>query len=77
MYAIRSYYAILEREDVRDAWISPRAARIEDLPPGAKVGTSSLRRQAQVLARRPDLEVVVFRGNVETRLAKLAEGQVV
>ena len=68
--------AILEREDVRDAWISPRAARIEDLRPGAKVGTSSLRRQAQVLARRPDLEVVVFRGNVETRLAKLAEGQV-
>lgn len=68
--------AILEREDVRDAWISPRAARIEDLPPGAKVGTSSLRRQAQVLARRPDVEVVVFRGNVETRLAKLADGQV-
>jgi len=68
--------AVLEREDVRDAWISPRADRIEDLPQGAKVGTASLRRQAQVLALRPDLEVVVLRGNVQTRLDKLAEGQV-
>ena len=68
--------AILEREDVRDAWISPKADRIEDLPQGAKVGTASLRRQAQVLALRPDLEVVVLRGNVQTRLDKLAEGQV-
>jgi hydroxymethylbilane synthase len=68
--------AILEREDVRDAWISPKAPSIEELPEGARVGTSSLRRQAQVLARRPDLEVVVFRGNVDTRLAKLEDGQV-
>jgi len=68
--------AILTREDTRDAWISPVANRIEDLPQGAKVGTASLRRQAQVLAMRPDLEVVLFRGNVDTRLAKLAAGEV-
>ena len=68
--------AVLPREDVRDAWISPRADTIEDLPQGARIGTASLRRQAQVLARRPDLEVVVFRGNVETRLRKLDEGLV-
>ncbi len=65
--------AVLERGDVRDAWISPKAPRLEDLPEGARVGTSSLRRKAQVLARRPDLEIVTFRGNVETRLAKLDE----
>lgn len=68
--------AVLERGDPRDAWISPKAARIEDLPAGARVGTASLRRQALVLHRRPDLEVVVFRGNVQTRLDKLAAGQV-
>ncbi|AKO95578.1 porphobilinogen deaminase [Marinovum algicola DG 898] len=64
----------LPREDVRDAFISPRLGGIADLPRGAVVGTSSLRRRAQVLNRRPDLEVVQFRGNVQTRLRKLEEG---
>lgn len=67
--------AILPREDVRDAFISPGAATIEDLPEGALVGTASLRRQAQLLWRRPDLRVTMFRGNVQTRLRKLSEGQ--
>ncbi len=66
--------AWLPREDVRDAFVSPGAARIADLPAGARVGTSSLRRRAQLLYRRPDLEVVEFRGTVQTRLRKLAEG---
>lgn len=64
----------LPREDVRDAFIAPQALRLADLAPGQVVGTSSLRRRAQVLARRPDLRVVEFRGNVQTRLRKLAEG---
>jgi len=68
--------AVLEREDVRDAWISTRAAQIGDLPQGASVGTASLRRGAQVLAKRPDLKIRVFRGNVDTRLAKLERGDV-
>lgn len=68
--------AVLPREDPRDAWISPVADRIEALPPGARVGTASVRRAAQLLHRRPDLEVVLFRGNVDTRLRKLAEGEV-
>jgi hydroxymethylbilane synthase len=66
--------ATLEREDPRDAFISVRYPALADLPPGATVGTSSLRRQAQLLRRRPDLKVVAFRGNVETRLRKLDEG---
>jgi hydroxymethylbilane synthase len=66
--------AMLPREDVRDAWLSPSAPTLADLPAGAIVGTSSLRRQAQVLRLRPDLKVVQFRGNVETRLAKLEQG---
>lgn len=66
--------AILPREDPRDVWISPHADRIEDLPQGAVVGTASLRRQAQVLCRRPDLTVTVLRGNVNTRLTKLERG---
>jgi hydroxymethylbilane synthase len=65
---------MLPREDVRDAWLSPIAPTLADLPTGAVVGTSSLRRQAQVLRLRPDLKVVQFRGNVETRLAKLDQG---
>ena len=65
---------ILEREDVRDAFLSRKADRLEDLPPGAIVGSSSLRRQAQILARRPDLRVIMFRGNVQTRLRKLKDG---
>ncbi|WP_170601076.1 hydroxymethylbilane synthase [Ruegeria arenilitoris] len=64
----------LPREDVRDAFISPRLNSIHDLPEGAVVGTSSLRRRAQLLHRRPDLNVVEFRGNVQTRLKKLADG---
>lgn len=64
----------LPREDVRDAFISPRLGGISDLPAAAVVGTSSLRRRAQLLNRRPDLKVVEFRGNVQTRLKKLADG---
>lgn len=65
---------ILPREDIRDAFISLRYSSLKDLPAGAKVGTSSLRRAAQVKYLRPDVEVVQFRGNVQTRLAKLADG---
>lgn len=67
--------AFLEREDVRDALIAPGIASFADLPQGAVVGTAALRRQAQVRHLRPDLKTVLFRGNVETRLRKLAEGQ--
>src|SRR5690606_13767627 len=67
---------MLEREDPRDAFLSPKAARLVDLPQGAVVGTASLRRQAQVRLMRPDLQTVTFRGNVQTRLKKLEEGQV-
>jgi hydroxymethylbilane synthase len=64
----------LPREDVRDAFVSPDIKSLADVPQGAKVGTSSLRRRAQLLVRRPDLQVVEFRGNVQTRLRKLDEG---
>jgi hydroxymethylbilane synthase len=64
----------LPREDVRDAFISPKLSSIAGLAQGAVVGTSSLRRKAQLLNRRPDLTVVEFRGNVQTRLRKLADG---
>jgi len=64
----------LPREDVRDAFISPNAERLDALVPGAVVGTSSLRRRAQILHKRPDLKVVEFRGNVQTRLKKLEQG---
>ena len=64
----------LPREDVRDAFVSLKGQGIADLPQGAVVGTSSLRRKAQLLFRRPDLQVVEFRGNVQTRLQKLANG---
>lgn len=66
--------AILQREDVRDAFISLKYKTLAEMPAGAKVGTSSLRRQSQVRSMRPDLEVVEFRGNVQTRLQKLADG---
>lgn len=66
--------ALLPREDVRDAFVSRRHGSIDALPQGAVVGSSSLRRRAQVLHRRPDLRVVEFRGNVQTRLRKLDEG---
>jgi len=65
---------ILEREDVRDAFISLKYTSLDAMPPGAVVGTSSLRRQAQVKRARPDLQVVNFRGNVQTRLRKIADG---
>ena len=65
---------LLEREDPRDAFISPKAPSLAALPSGSKVGTSSLRRAAQLKAKRPDLDVVPFRGNVDTRIAKLADG---
>jgi hydroxymethylbilane synthase len=64
---------LLPREDVRDAFISRKVASLMDLPTGAVMATSSLRRQAQVLHVRPDLKVVPMRGNVETRLRKLEE----
>ncbi|MGQ0532095.1 MAG: hydroxymethylbilane synthase [Caulobacteraceae bacterium] len=64
-----------EREDPRDAFVSLKAKTLAELPPGATVGTASLRRQAQVLFARSDLRVSVLRGNVETRLAKLEAGE--
>lgn len=67
---------MMEREDPRDVFISPKAAKLTDLPQGAVVGSASLRRQAQIKALRPDLEVVNFRGNVQTRLKKLDAGEV-
>ncbi len=66
----------LPREDVRDAFIGREASRFHALPRGAVVGSSSLRRQALIRRARPDIEVVMFRGNVQTRLRKLEEGQV-
>ena len=67
--------AIPEREDPRDAFLSRGAATLETLPQGAVLGTASLRRQAQSLHRRPDLDVQMLRGNVDTRVAKLDAGQ--
>lgn len=67
--------AVLPREDPRDAFLSRDGASLDDLPAGARIGTASVRRQAQILHRRPDLTVVPFRGNVETRLRKLGEGE--
>jgi hydroxymethylbilane synthase len=66
--------ALLPREDARDAFLSPVAKTIDDLPQGAVVGSSSVRRSAQLLRLRPDVMPVQFRGNVETRLRKLADG---
>ncbi|MCC7276866.1 MAG: hydroxymethylbilane synthase, partial [Chromatiaceae bacterium] len=66
---------ILEREDPRDAFVSQRYERLADLPQGARVGTSSLRRQCQLTARRPDLDIQPLRGNVNSRLAKLDSGE--
>jgi hydroxymethylbilane synthase len=70
-----SIAAVLPRADVRDAFVSGRAPTLAELPPGAVVGTSSLRRSAQLRRLRPDLRVVDLRGNVETRLKKVGEGQ--
>jgi len=66
--------AVLDREDPRDAFVSVKYASLAELPPGALVGTSSLRRVAQLLALRPDLRVAPLRGNLDTRLRKLDEG---
>jgi hydroxymethylbilane synthase len=66
--------AVLERADARDALIAKSALRFADLPRGARVGTSSLRRQAQLLAARPDLKIEALRGNVDTRLRRLDAG---
>jgi len=67
--------AVLTREDPRDAFISPRFASIDALPAGARVGTSSLRRQCQLRALRSDIELLDLRGNVNTRLKKLDDGE--
>ena len=66
---------VMVREDPRDAWVSSRYARLQDLPPGAVVGTSSLRRTVLLRALRPDLRIEPLRGNLDTRLRKLDEGQ--
>ncbi|MFU6374544.1 hydroxymethylbilane synthase [Metapseudomonas otitidis] len=68
-------FCICEREDPRDAFVSNRFDSLDALPAGSIVGTSSLRRQAQLLARRPDLRIHFLRGNVNTRLAKLDAGE--
>ena len=70
-----SLSAFLEREDPSEAFVSHKAASLEGLATGARVGTSSVRRHAQALRRRPDLEVVLLRGNVDTRLRKLDDGE--
>jgi hydroxymethylbilane synthase len=67
---------VLPRDDPREVFLSPTAPNLAALQKGARVGTSSLRRQAQLLRRRPDLEIVPMRGNVDTRLRKLAAGEV-
>ena len=67
--------AICSREDTRDAMISEKFAKFSDLPHGARVGTTSLRRKMQLLIMRPDLEIISLRGNVQTRLRKLKEGE--
>ena len=67
--------AVLEREDPRDAFLSVKHPSFETLPQGARVGSSSLRRQSQLLHKRPDLKIESLRGNVDTRLRKLREGQ--
>ena len=64
----------LKRADVRDAFVSPRFGSVDELPLGATVGSSSLRRRAQLALRRPDLKLVEFRGNVQTRMRKLEDG---
>ena len=67
--------AVLDRADARDALVTGKAAGLDDLPRGARVGTSSLRRQAQLLAARPDLKIQTLRGNVDTRLRRHDAGE--
>jgi hydroxymethylbilane synthase len=69
-----SLACVMEREDPRDAWVSSRYAKLEDLPQGSVVGTSSLRRMALLRALRPDLKIEPLRGNLDTRLKKLDDG---
>lgn len=71
----QAFIAFPERADPREAFICPTVSHPRDLPEGAVLGTASLRREAQSLAMRPDLKVVPFRGNVQTRMRKLKEGQ--
>ena len=66
---------VTKREDPRDAFLSVKYGRLSDLPQGARVGTSSLRRQCRLLADRPDLDVVNLRGNIDTRIRKMEEGE--
>jgi len=66
---------VMAREDPRDAWVSPQFATLQDLPQGAVVGTSSLRRTVLLRSLRPDLQIEPLRGNLDTRLRKLDEGQ--
>jgi hydroxymethylbilane synthase len=70
-----SLACVMEREDPRDAWVSPAYATLEALPHGAVVGTSSLRRMSQLRSLRPDLKIEALRGNLDTRLKKLDDGQ--
>jgi hydroxymethylbilane synthase len=67
---------VLPRDDPRDAFLSTKAASLAALPKGARVGTASLRRQAQLLRRRPDLKILPIRGNVNTRIRKLHSGEI-
>jgi hydroxymethylbilane synthase len=69
-----SLACVMEREDPRDAWVSPQYASFAQLPQGATVGTSSLRRMVLLKALRPDLKIEPLRGNLDTRLAKLDQG---
>ncbi len=66
--------AVLDRDDPRDVFLSPTGATLAELPPGARVGTSSRRRMAQILHARPDVEIVELRGNVDTRVNKVMNG---
>lgn len=68
--------AVPDRVDARDAFLSEIAETVADLPPGSRVGTASLRRQAQLLFSRPDLSVIMVRGNVDTRMKRVADGEV-
>lgn len=70
-----SLAAVPVREDPRDAFVTPDGRRLEDMPPGARIGTSAVRRAAQIRQLRPDLEIVPLRGNVGTRLEKLKQGE--
>ncbi|CAN5609700.1 hydroxymethylbilane synthase [soil metagenome] len=66
--------AVMERDDPHDVFISPHGCSLDDLPTGARVGTSSRRRMAQVLHARPDIEIIELRGNVDTRVSKVMNG---